>query len=67
MVLVTAYIKNLEIRAKMQKGCTVLVPTRERGMLIYGRPYGSAPYGRFSDSYFFSIYSKSFVIFDKKI
>ena len=35
----------------------------ERALLVYGRPYGGVPYGRFSDRSFFSYFSKFFVVF----
>ena len=34
-----------------------------RGLLIYGQPYGTPPYGRFSDHSVFSYFSKFFVVF----
>ena len=33
------------------------------GLLIYGQPYGTPPYGRFSDHSVFSYFSKFFVVF----
>jgi len=36
---------------------------KTRAWLVYGQPYGRAPYGRFSDSDFFSVFRNFFIVF----